>query len=324
MMRVVITGATGFVGSAIVAQLADRGDDVVGLVRDPARAPFRGRSNVSLTRGDLSSVEVLTAQMDGADAVIHAAGQYRVGVRPVDRPAMLEANVGATERVLDAAVAAGVPRIVYVSTVGVFGDTHGRTVDEGYVRDLSSGFLSYYDETKFRGHEAAQERIAAGAPIAIVLPSQVYGPHDHSHASAQIEMAFKGKLRYVALPTTGLRWVHVEDLVAGIVAALDRGRLGEAYILSGEQRLLGEAVEIAARSGGHKRPRLTLPVALLKAAAPLNDMIGGLPGFPAGLSETIRAADNVTYWASHAKATRELGFNPRDLAQGVVDLWGVQ
>ena len=321
-MRVVITGAAGFIGRAIVERLAARGDEVVALVRDPARAAHLTQKNVSLLVSDLSSVAQLPAQMKGADAVIHAAGMYEVGIKKAQRPRMLDANLGSTERVLDAAIAAGVRRIVYVSTANVFGDTHGSEPDESYQRDLNEGFVSYYDETKFRAHEAAQKRAAAGAPLVIVMPGQVYGPNDHSAASAQIELAFKGQLRYVAFPTTGLAWIHVHDLADGIVAALDRGKVGESYILCGEAHRLGESIVIAARAAGRRPPRLTLPVGLLRLVAPLNDRVGGLPGFPANLRETIAAADNVTYWANHAKATRELGFKPRGLRQGVVDTWG--
>ena len=105
---------------------------------------------------------------------------------------MYEANVGATQRVLDAAIAAGVPRIVYISTVNVFGNTHGRIVDETYRRDLAEGFLSYYDETKYLAHVAAEARIEAGAPIVIVQPGTVYGAGDHSGIGAQLKAAYDG------------------------------------------------------------------------------------------------------------------------------------
>src|SRR3954471_23142578 len=125
-MRVVVTGGAGFIGRAVVNRLADRGDDVVALVRDPDRARPLKRGHVSLVISDLSSVPQLKAQMTGADAVIHAAGRYEVGIKKSQRERMWDANVGATERVLDAAIAASVQRIVYVSTVGVFGNTHGQ------------------------------------------------------------------------------------------------------------------------------------------------------------------------------------------------------
>jgi dihydroflavonol-4-reductase len=321
-MRVVTTGGAGFIGRAVVRALAERGHDVVALVRDPDRAAFLKHDRVKLQASDLKSAAQLTAQVKGADAVIHGAGMYRVGLKQHERAAMWDANVGTTERVLDAAVLAGVPRIVFISTVNVFGDTHGEIVDETYERNLDEGFLSYYDETKYRAHQAALKRIGGGAPIVVVQPSQVYGPNDHSQASEQLELAFKGKLRFTALTQLGVAWVHVDDLAAGILAALDKGRMGECYCLAGECRRLGESIAIAARLGGHKPPRLVIPTGLLRAVAPLNDRVGGLPGIGSGLSEVLSASDGVTYWASHDKAAAELDFQPRSLQQGIVDTWG--
>jgi dihydroflavonol-4-reductase len=321
-VRVVVTGGAGFIGRAVVERLAARGDDVVALVRDPARAEFLVRDHVSLVASDLSSVAQLAAQMNGASAVIHGAGLYRVGIRASERPRMWDANVGATERVLDAALAAHVARIVYVSTNNVLGDTHGETPDESYQRDLSDGFRSFYDETKYRAHEQALARIGRGAPIIIVQPGQVYGPHDHSAASEQLALAHAGKLRFTALTSLGVAWVHVDDVADGIVGALERGRIGESYSLAGDPRRLQGSIAIAARLGGKRPPRLHVPTGVLRLIAPVNDRIGGLPGLPGNLAEAIRAADNVTYWATHDKATRELGFNPRTLEQGVEDTWG--
>ncbi len=321
-VRVVVTGGAGFIGRAVVQRLGDRGDEIVALVRDPNRAGHLKRTGVALVPSDLADADALCATMTGASAVVHGAGSYKVGIARSERPAMWAANVEATERVLDAAIDAGVPRIVYVSTVNVLGNTHGAIVDETYRRDLDDGFQSWYDETKYRAHEAAEKRIAAGAPIVIVSPGQVYGPHDHSVASQQLALAHAGRLPYVGLPDTGLAWVHVHDLADGIVAALDRGRIGETYLLVGECLRFDAAIGIAARVGGHRPPRFTLPTRLARFMAPINDALGGLRGMPANVAETIRAGAGVTYWANHDKATRELGFAPRGLEQGAGDTWG--
>lgn len=321
-MKVVVTGGAGFIGRAVVSRLAKRGDEVICFVRDPQKAQFLAADTVRLVASDLRSVPAMTEQMRGADGVIHGAGSYRIGIKPKERPAMWDANVGATERVLDAAIAAGVPRIVYISTNNVLGDTHGTEPDETYRRDLSAGWLSYYDETKYRAHEAAEQRINAGAPIVIVQPSQVYGPNDHSLVSSQLDLAYHGRLRYLTFPSAGHGWVHVHDLADGIVAALDRGRTGEAYSLAGPSYRLGDAIGVAARAGGRKPPRLTMPGRLLRMIAPISDRLGGLPGLPGNTGEVIRAGDGVTYWARHDKATAELGFEPRSLEQGVADTWG--
>ena len=320
--RVIVTGGAGFIGRAVVERLGDRGDEIAALVRDPDRARHLVRSGVTLIKSDLGDHGTLRAAMAGASAVIHGAGSYKVGIARSERPAMWKANVEVTERVLDAAIAAGVPRIAYISTVNVFGNTHGAVVDETYRRNLEDGFLSWYDETKFRAHEAAEARIAAGAPIVIVQPGQVYGPHDHSVASQQLALAHAGRLPYIGLPDTGLAWVHVHDLADGIVAALDRGRIGEAYSLAGECLRFDAAIRIAARVGGHRPPWFALPTGLARLMAPINDAIGGFPGMPASVAETIRAGAGVTYWASHDKASRDLEFAPRSLEQGSADTWG--
>jgi dihydroflavonol-4-reductase len=311
-MRVVVTGGAGFVGRAIVGRLRARGDVVLALVRHLERATHLNALGCEVVYSDLSDRAALVAAMTGADAVIHAAGSYRVGIPTSARPAMWDANVGTTERVLDAAVDAGVPRIVYVSTVNVFGNTHGRVVDETHWRDLSAGFLSLYDETKYRGHEAALDRIASGAPVVIAMPSQVYGPRDHSGIGEQLRLANQGTLPYRALDDLGIGLVHVDDLASGIVAALDRGRLGESYILSGQTVTLAAATDLAARLGGLPLPRMRVPTALLRALSPFGRLVG-----QANLREVISAADGVTYWASSAKAEAELGFRARSIEAGL-------
>jgi dihydroflavonol-4-reductase len=229
---------------------------------------------------------------------------------------MWDANVGTTTRILDAAGATGTKRIVYLSTVNVFGNTHGRVVDETYRRDLRAGFVSWYDETKFGAHEVAEQRANAGAPVVFVLPSQVYGPADHSAIGEQLRLAHDGGLRYQALVDVGIGLVHVDDVAAGIVAALDRGAVGEKYVLSGPVTTLGEAVAIAARLGGRKPPAIRVPTSLLRLMRPL----GGLVGQP-NLGEVISASAGVTYWASADKAGAELGFAPRGIEAGLADLF---
>jgi dihydroflavonol-4-reductase len=318
-VRVVVTGGAGFVGGAVIRALRGRGDSVVALVRDPARTRDLGADGVELLADDLSDVARLTDRLRGADAVIHVAGSYRIGITKAEQPAMLDANVGTTTRLLEAARAARVPKIVYVSTVNVFGNTRGAVVDETFRRDLASGFLSWYDETKYRAHEVAEQAALAGAPVVIVMPSQVYGPGDHSAVGEQMRLASRGKLRYGALDDVGLGMVHVDDLAAGIVAALDSGGAGEAYVLSGPRTTLREAVALAARVAGRRAPALHVPTALLRLMAP----VGGLIGQP-NLREVLAASDGVTYWATSDKAERELGFRPRDLETGLRDTFGAR
>ena len=321
-MRVFVTGGGGFIGGAVVRRLVARGDRVVALVRDPARADALRALGVDLWPGDLSRTPLIVDAMRGCDAAIHLAGSYRIGIPASERPAMLDANVGAVHRVLDAVATAGVERIVHTSTVGVFGDTRGRIVDERYRRDLVDGFLSYYDETKFLAHRAAEERIATGAPVVIVMPGMAYGAGDHSSIGAQMQAAHDGTLRYVALGDTGMSPVFVDDLAAGIVAALDRGRIGEAYVLAGENTRIRDALAVAARVGGHRSPRLELPDALVRLGSRAPAWLARRAGLPHDLREVLTSSLGVTYWASSAKAAAELGYTPRDLASGIRAAFG--
>jgi dihydroflavonol-4-reductase len=315
--RIVLTGGAGFVGGAVARHLRERGDTVVALVRDAKRAPDLVELGAEIIEDDLSDVGRLTQALQAADAVIHAAGSYRVGIPKGERGAMWDANVGTTTRILDAAEVAGTPRIVYISTVNVFGNTHGRVVDESYRRNLAEDFLSWYDETKYGAHEVAEKRIRDGAPIVIALPSQVYGPGDHSSVGDTLARANTGKLPYRAVDDLGLGFIHVHDLAAGIVAALDRGAVGRSYVLSGRTTTLAEAIRIAAEIGGRKPPALRIPTGLLRVMAP----IGGIIGQP-NLGEILSASAGVTYWASAARATEELGWESRSVETGFRDTFG--
>jgi dihydroflavonol-4-reductase len=315
--RIVLTGGSGFVGGAVARVLRERGDTVVALVRDAKRAPALAELGVEIVEDDLSDIGRLTEYLHEADAAIHAAGSYRVGITKSERGAMWDANVGTTTRMLDAAEAAGTPRIVYVSTANVFGNTHGRVVDETYRRDLREDFLSWYDETKYGAHEVAEQRIAGGAPIVIVMPSQVYGPGDHSGFGEQLRRANEGKLTYRAVDDVGVGLVHVDDLANGIVAALDRGENGRAYVLSGPTTTLADAIALAAGVGGRKPPAFRIPTGILRAMA----TIGGFIGQP-NLGEVISASAGVTYWASAARAKDELGWEAREIEAGFRDTFG--
>lgn len=316
-MRVFVTGGAGFIGEAVVRRLMARGDRVTAVVRDPGRAASLVAMGVDLRQGDLSRTAAIVDAMRGTDAAIHLAGVYRVGIPASERPAMHDANVGATHRMLDAFATAGLDRMVATSTINVAGNTHGRIVDERYRRDLSEGFLSYYDETKFLSHRAVQERIGGGGRIVIAMPGTTYGPNDHSAIGGQLRGAYDGRLRYVVLADLGISPVYVDDVAAGIVAALDRGRIGESYFLGGQNMRLRDAMAMAARLGGRTLPRLEVPTALVRLGARAPAAVARAMGFPDDLGEVARSAIGVTFWGSSAKAATELGYVPRDLASGL-------
>jgi dihydroflavonol-4-reductase len=142
MRKAFITGATGFIGGQLARELVGRGDQVVALVRSPAKARSLAEAGVELVQGSLDDVDAILQGLDGADAAIHGAGVYEVGIRAAQREPMRRTNIDGTKNVLMAARKAAVPKVVYISTMGIYGDTRGAIVDESYRRS-SASFLSY-------------------------------------------------------------------------------------------------------------------------------------------------------------------------------------
>jgi dihydroflavonol-4-reductase len=316
-VKVFVTGGTGFIGGEVVRQLRGRGDEVVCLVRNPAKAAKLNELGCELVSGDLSDEAAIRNGMDDCDAVIHAAAVYEVGIPAKQRPAMRDANVGGTERVMKVALTEKVPRIVYVSTVGIFGNTHKKVVDETY-ENPETDFTSYYEETKLEAHKLVQRMIdEQELPATIVQPGGVYGPGDTSQVADLLEQFFAGKLPLMPFPELGICMSHVEDIAAGILLALDRGKSGETYVISGPVTTMREAIETVAKVSGRKAPKRDLPTGLMKAMIPLGPLVGKVMGQPPNLRELITSADNVTFWASYDKAQRELGYSPRGMEEGL-------
>jgi dihydroflavonol-4-reductase len=249
--------------------------------------------------------------------VIHAAAMYEVGIPAKQRPAMWEANVAGTENVMKAALDAKVPRVVYVSTCGVFGNTHRKVVDEDYEHP-GKEFTSYYEETKLEAHRIVKRMIAEqDLPAIIVQPGGVYGPGDTSQVADLLEQFLAGKMPLLPFPELGICMTHFDDIAAGVLLALDKGKLGEAYVLSGPVTTMRDAVEIVAGLTSRKAPKHAMPVGLMKAMAPIGPLVGKMMGQPPNLRELISSADGVTFWASHEKASRELGYAPRGMEEGL-------
>lgn len=311
-----MTGATGFLGSDLARKLRERGDEVVALVRNPAKANALESQGCELVPGDLSDDAAIRAAMSTCEAAIHAGAMYEVGIPASERPAMYEANVAGTECVLQAARDIGLPRVVYVSTQGVLGDTQGRVVDEDHERTGEAG--TYYEETKYLAHQLAQRYIEAGLPCIIVMPGFTYGPDDPSAIGDLINRFLAGKLPALPFSTLGGSFAHRDDITNGILLALDKGRAGQTYILGGDKIRQSEFVAALAAQAGRKPPP-KMPTFLLKAIAPLGPLIGPALGFPPNIRETL-ASDGATFWGSHEKATRELGYRPRSVEEGLRDL----
>jgi dihydroflavonol-4-reductase len=309
-VKVFVTGGTGFVTGTVTMQLLARGDEVRALVRDASRAQLLKRAGVTLVGGHLADGDALRRGMEGVDAVVHGAAMYEVGISPSQRPAMFAANVTGTERVLEAALAARVRRVAYISTCAIFGNTRGQVVDETYTR--SGGYTSYYEETKVRAHEIALRLAARGLGVSIAQPGGVYGQGDTSGLGGLMRDFVRGRLPLVPFADAGLNFVHVDDVARGIVLVLDRGAAGRSYVLGGENARVADAFAALARVTGRSLPRLRLPYALLQLGALVRP----------GLREVVTSTKGVTFWASDARARSEFGYTSRGLEGGLRDTYG--
>jgi nucleoside-diphosphate-sugar epimerase len=312
-MRYFVTGATGFLGGEIVRQLRGAGHDVVALVRTPAKADALRQLGVVLAEGDVTDRASLKAPMTGADGLFHCAAWYKVGI---DAAGAERINVEGTRHVLETMRDLKIAKGVYTSTVAVFSDTEGRLVDESYRHD--GPFLSEYDRTKWKAHyEVALPMMAAGLPLVIAMPGAIYGPGDNSALRALFVQYLQGKL--AAVPArTAFCWAHVEDVARAHILALDRGRVGESYIVAGPPHSMIEALQVAERLTGIKAPSLHPPPAVMKAASALMGVVGAVVSLPPELTaEGLRVLAGVTYLGSNAKARRELGYDPRSLEDGL-------
>ena len=203
--------------------------------------------------------------------------------------------------------------------MGAFGNTKGQVVDESYEHP-GTGYTSYYEETKVEAHRLAKRLIAEeGLPCVIVQPGGVYGPDDHSALGRQMNQFLAGRMPLIAFPELGFNMVHVDDVAAGVLLALDKGKSGEAYVLGGQITTMRELIQTLARVAGKKPPKRALPTGLMKAMTPLGPVVGKVMDQGPNLRELISSADNVTFWAKHDKAMAELDYSPRGLEQGLRD-----
>ena len=313
MARYFVTGATGFLGSELVKQLLGRGHKVAALVRTPSKARLLKTLGVELFEGDITDRSTLPAPMAGADGVFHVAAWYKVGVT---EPLAARINVDGTRNVLETMRELGVPAGVYTSTVGVFSDTKGEIPDERY--RYNGPWLSEYERTKWRAHyEVAQPMIAAGLPLRITMPGVIYGPGD----SSGLRTALVDLLRK-RLPMTPRRtafcWAHVEDTARAHILAMEQGRAGETYIVTGPRHTFEEAFDLAATLAHVRKPLLHPGPMTMRGAARLMEFVGRFTTPPPAFTpEALRTVAGTTYFGSSAKAEAELAFTARPLREGL-------
>ena len=301
---VLVTGASGFVGWRVARLLLERGCQVRALVRQNSRVPDL---EVECVTGDLRNPESLARAVKGCSAVFHVAADYRLWSKNPQE--LYQSNVDGTRNILAAAKNVGVERVVYTSTVGCIGVPHNGIGDEDQPVSLDE-MAGAYKRSKFLAEQAALEAADSGMSVVIVNPTAPMGDHDFKPTpTGQIVADFlRGAMP--AYIDTGLNVVNVHDVAEGHLLAYERGRSGERYILGSENMTLGQILQELASITGRKAPSVELPYFVAYTAGVVTTAWAHLTGVPPRAPiEAVRMAKKKM-WVSHAKAARELGFDP--------------
>jgi dihydroflavonol-4-reductase len=318
-VKTLLTGATGFVGSAVLRRLIAAGHDVRAFVR-----PNGDRSNISgieceIAVGDLAEPQSIRRAVRGCGAVFHAAADYRLWVPDPER--MDRVNVQGAIDLIRAAAEAGASRIVYTSSVATLRlGAGGVPADESSKAELPD-MIGAYKRSKFLAEREVLRLIGEErCPVVIVKPSAPFGPRDVKPTPTGRMVVEAAAGRMPAYVDTGLNVVHVDDVADGHLLAFEKGAAGESYILGGENLTLRRILEIVAELTGRSAPRIRLPHWLVTPAAHVVEgfarVTGG--GEPMITVDSARMARKKMYFSSE-KAVRALGYRPRPAVDALRD-----
>ncbi len=315
-MKALVTGANGFSASHLIKALERRGDAVVGLVRKSSNLARLNGCAVELVYGDLCDRDVLKTAIAGVDTVFHVAAYVELGI--VNEPEMERVNVEGTRAVLEAAQAAGVPKMVYCSTIGIFGDTQGRVIDETFERTQKT-FSSVYDRTKYEAQQLVDRAAAEGFDVVSVLPSGIFGADD-PHFGPVVQQFLQGGLKLWAGGDRVTGIVHVDDLATAMLLAAEKGKRGERYIISAGDMTTRAMFAFLSKEAGIPVPAET-PEAIVRLVGHLLDPIGRLFSWQPPLSrERVHYVYDRCVRVDGSKARRELGWNPRSVEETIQEL----
>jgi len=315
--RTLVTGGSGFVGRAVVQALLAQGREVRVLARRPQHPALQGLE-VEIVPGDLTDPASLAAALAGCQRLFHVAADYRLWVP--DPATMYAINVTGTRSLLRAALAVGVERVVYTSTVGALGNPGDGTPGTEATPVTLAEMVGHYKRSKFLAEQVALEYAARGLPLVVVNPSTPVGPWDSRPTpTGQMIVDFlNGKIP--AFLDSGLNLIHVQDVAAGHLLAEERGRIGEKYILGHENLTLAEIFGKLAALSGRPAPRWRLPYYPILGMAYLNEFWSTWitrrpPRLP--LSAVKMAKKKMFFDAQ--KAVRELGLPQTPVDQALAD-----
>jgi dihydroflavonol-4-reductase len=312
-----LTGATGFIGSAVARALVSRGERLRVLVRRGSDRRNLAGLAAEIVEGDLRDAASLARAVAGCRYLFHVAADYRIWVP--DPEAMIAANVDGTVAMMRAAQAAGVERIVYCSSVAALGLTKDGAAADETTPVAEADVVGVYKRSKYRAEQAVLELVRqSGLPAVIVNPAAPVGPRDIKPTPTGRMILDAAAGRMPAYLDTGLCIVHVDDVAHGHLLALDRGRPGERYILGGANLMLAEVLALVDEATGKPRRRVRLSEAVVWPLALLNEGVARLGITPVVTRDHLRMARKKMFFSS-AKAERELGFEARPARLAVAD-----
>lgn len=316
--QVVVTGASGFVGSAVARALIEAGFAVRALVRPSSPRTNLDGLGIEIAVGDMRDLAAVGRAVNGARYVVHVAADYRLWARNPDD--ILRNNIEGTRVVIQAAKAAGAERIVYTSSVATLKPAHPRCPADETVPLAETEAIGGYKRSKVAAERLVESMIASeGLPVVIVNPTAPIGPRDVRPTPTGRIIIEAASGRMPAYVDTGLNLVHVDDVAAGHVAALQRGRIGERYILGGENMTLAEMLGRIARLAGRRPPRLRVPRHLIYPLAYAAEAAAHFTGRePFVTLDGLRMAKSCMFFTSE-KAKRELGYKARPADVAVRD-----
>jgi hopanoid-associated sugar epimerase len=316
--RVLITGASGFVGSAVLRALDGRGLKLRALVRPGSPRANLAGVDCEIIEGDMRHTADVCHALEGARGLYHVAADYRLWARdPLD---IIRANLEGARTVMEAALSRGVERIVYTSSVATLrAPSHPAAVDETAPLAEGEG-IGAYKESKIAAERLVERLVAdRGLPAVIVMPSTPLGPRDIKPTPTGRIVVEAAMGRIPAFVDTGLNLVHVDDVAAGHLLAMDKGRIGERYILGGQDASLREMLAEIARLTGRPAPTVSLPRLPLYPLAWAAESMARFTGHEPMLTrDSLQMASHHMYFSS-AKAERELGYVARPYVAALVD-----